>query len=504
MGEVILEMRGITKEFPGVKALNQVHFAVRRGEVHALIGENGAGKSTLMKILTGIYKPTAGELIYKGKPFFPNDPKHAQTEGISIIHQELNLLNDLDVAENIYISREPRKYKNVLIDDKRMHESAGKLLKRLGLDIDPYEKVRNLSVAQKQMIEIAKALSVDSEVLILDEPTSTLSEKEVQVLFGIIRKLREENVAIVYISHRLEEFDQIVDWVTVLRDGSYVDSCSWKEQTIDNLVKQMVGREITEQFPKRHAKIGEVVFEAKDITQKRLLKKVSIQVRAGEVVGLAGLVGAGRTELARAIFGADHIESGEFLLGEKSVKIRCPDDAIRSGIVYLPEDRKKDGVFLDQSVAMNITIANLREYAKNGVIREGAYQEAIQEKIQDLRIKTPSVSQLAQFLSGGNQQKVLIARWLCRNAKVIIFDEPTRGIDVGAKYEVYSLINRVAENGAAVIMISSDMAEILGMSDRIVVMCEGRVTGELSGAEATQEAVLHMASDTNKDMRKVV
>lgn len=504
MGEVILEMRGITKEFPGVKALDGVNFVVRKGEVHALIGENGAGKSTLMKILTGIYKPTSGELIYKDKAFSPRDPLYAQTEGISIIHQELNLLNDLDVAENIFVCREPRKFRNFLIDDKRMHTMAGELLKRLGLTIDPYEKVENLSVAQKQMIEIAKALSVDSEVLILDEPTSALSEKEVQVLFEIIRQLRKDGVAIVYISHRLEEFEQIVDWVTVLRDGCFVSSESWKELTIDRLVKEMVGREITEQFPKRNAKVGEVAFAAKDITQKPLLKHVDINVRAGEVVGLAGLVGAGRTELARAIFGADCIDSGEFFLKGNKIRIHCPDDAIRNGIVYLPEDRKKDGVFLDQSVAMNITIANLKAYAKSGVIQENIYQETVWEKINDLRIKTPSAEQLAQFLSGGNQQKVLIARWLCRDADVIIFDEPTRGIDVGAKYEVYSLINHVAENGAAVIMISSDMAEILGMSDRIIVMCEGKVTGELSREEATQEAVLHLASDTYKDGRKVV
>ena len=504
MGEAILEMSKITKAFPGVKALNEVDFTVRKGEIHALIVENGAGKSTLMKVLTGIYKPDAGQILYKGQPFHPRDPKHAQMEGISIIHQELNLLNDLDVAENIFVSREPRKCKNLLIDDKTMHQEAAKLLQRLGLSMDPYEKVGNLSVAQKQMTEIAKALSVKSEVLILDEPTSALSEKEVQVLFRILRQLKADGVGIVYISHRLEEFDQIVDWVTVLRDGCFVASTSWAEQTIDSLVKLMVGREITEQFPPRHAKIGDVVLDVRNLSQKKLLQDVGIQVRAGEVVGLAGLMGAGRTEFARAIFGADPIISGEVYLHGKKIRIRNPGDAIQHGIIYLPEDRKKDGVFLDQSVAMNITIANLPAYSTAGVISQSVCKQVIAQQIEHLRIKTPTPAQLMRFLSGGNQQKALIARWLCRQADVLIFDEPTRGIDVGAKYEVYSLINQVAEQGVAVILISSDMSEILGMSDRIVVMCEGRVTGELDGATATQEAVLHMASDTYKTVGKVV
>ena len=494
MGEAILEMSKITKAFPGVKALNEVDFTVRKGEIHALIGENGAGKSTLMKVLTGIYKPDAGQILYKGQPFDPRDPKHAQMEGISIIHQELNLLNDLDVAENIFVSREPRKCKNLLIDDKTMHQEAAKLLQRLGLSMDPYEKVGNLSVAQKQMTEIAKALSVKSEVLILDEPTSALSEKEVQVLFRILRQLKADGVGIVYISHRLEEFDQIVDWVTVLRDGCFVASTSWAEQTIDSLVKLMVGREITEQFPPRHAKIGDVVLDVRNLSQKKLLQDVGIQVRAGEVVGLAGLMGAGRTEFARAIFGADPIISGEVYLHGKKIRIRNPGDAIQHGIIYLPEDRKKDGVFLDQSVAMNITIANLPAYSTAGVISQSVCKQVIAQQIEHLRIKTPTPAQLMRFLSGGNQQKAIIAREVDRDKPLIVAVQPTRGLDVGAIEYIHSQLVAERDKGKAILLVSLELDEVMNLSDRILVLYEGEIVGELDPKKTTvQELGLYMA-----------
>ncbi|WP_343250439.1 sugar ABC transporter ATP-binding protein [Diplocloster hominis] len=504
MGEIILEMKNICKEFPGVKALSGVDFTVRRGEVHALIGENGAGKSTLMKVLTGIYRAESGTVHFKGKEFQARNPRDAQEQGISIIHQELNLLPDLNVAENIFITREPTKAAGCMVDDKKMHQRAKELMQKLSIDIRTTEIVGNLSVAQKQMVEIAKALAVDSDILVLDEPTSALAENEVNTLFDIIRSLRNEGKGIVYISHRLEEFERIVDRVTVLRDGTYVDSMLWKDTDIDGVVTLMVGRSITEQYPKRTVKPGEVVFEARHVSRKKVLKDAGICVRRGEVVGLAGLMGAGRTELARAIFGADPVESGEFYLNGQQLHIKRPYDAIKRGMLYLTEDRKKDGIFLDMEVGMNIIIGSLPYYASHNVIHEKKARKVVADQIRELRIKTPSDRQIAKFLSGGNQQKVLIARWLCRKADLIIFDEPTRGIDVGARYEIYSLINQIAQSGVGVIMISSDMPEILGMSDRIIVMCEGRVTGEVTRDEADQETILHMASNTHTRKREVM
>lgn len=491
---VLLSMQGITKTFPGVKALDNVHFEVRPGEVHALIGENGAGKSTLMKVLTGIYKQNEGTITFKGEPFEAKNPKDAQTKGISIIHQELNLLPDLTVMENIFISREIKKFGGLVLDDEKMNQESRKMLLDLGMDVDPKTKMDDLSVAKKQMVEIAKALLVKSEILILDEPTSALSTNEVEILFKIIKKLRSEGVGIVYISHRLEEFDEIVDTVTILRDGTYVKTKPWKESSIDEVVRYMVGRELTDKYPDREVEIGDVIFEAKNFSRGNVLKDVSINVRAGEVLGLAGLMGAGRTELARAIFGADHKDSGQVFVHGKEIKIKNPNDAIKAGVLYLSEDRKRDGLFLDLEVDMNITIANINGFANYGVINEKVCSEAVDTKIKELHVKTPSAKQVVQYLSGGNQQKVLIARWLCLESDLIIFDEPTRGIDVGAKYEIYTLINELAKQGKAIIMISSEMSEVLGMSDRIAVMHEGRVTGEIMISEATQENVLQMAS----------
>lgn len=496
----LLEMRNITKSFPGVKALDSVCFETVRGEVHAIAGENGAGKSTFMKILTGIYTADEGEILYKGQTFVPRNPKHAQDMGISIIHQELNLLPDLSVAENLFVAREPRKMWGI-IDDRAMIEQARNHLQKIGLDTDPRTKVKTLSVAERQMVEIAKALVVKSDILVLDEPTSALSLAETRKLFDIIRKLRDEGVAIIYISHRLEEFDQIVDRVTVLRDGKYISTHVWKDFSIPLLIRDMVGRDMNEEYPERHSKIGDVILEARNICGSYgtagSLKNVSLSVRSGEVLGLAGLVGAGRTELARSIIGADKKESGEVWIRGTKVSIRTPSDAIRHGIAYLPEDRKETGLFLDQSVQFNVTIASLDSISRASIVDDNRGRENTSEHVNQLRIKTPSLSQIVQYLSGGNQQKVLIARWLCRNFDIVIFDEPTRGIDVGAKYEVYTLINQIAAQGAGVIMISSEMSEIIGMSDRIAVMCEGKLTGIIDGKMATQSRILEMASDVN-------
>lgn len=499
--KLVLRMDSIVKTFPGVKALDGVHLDVRRGEVHALCGENGAGKSTLMKCLTGIYVPEEGTMTFKGEPWKVSNPKEATDKGISIIHQELNLMNALTVAQNIFIGREPRKMAFVL-DDKKMRRETLKLMERIDFYLDPDAIVGTLTVAQMQMVEILRSLVVDTDILVLDEPTSSLTSAEVEKLFTIIRGLRDAGKGIVYISHRLEEFDHIVDKVTVLRDGQYVNTKLWKETTINEMIASMVGREMTEQFPERHAEIGEVVLEAKNIVRGKVLKNCSMYVRRGEVLGMAGLMGAGRTELARAIYGADKIDSGEVFINGKKVNIRNPKDAVKMGIAYLSEDRKRDGLMLDQDVSFNTYIANLNKYSTGGVVNDKEIRKTVGEFVEALSIKTPSLQQLTQFLSGGNQQKVLVARWLCKKSDIIFFDEPTRGIDVGSKYEIYCLINELAENGAAVIMITSEMAEILGMSDRIMVMYEGTVVGELSAEEANQEIVLHMASNTHRLMEE--
>ena len=499
--ESILKMEGISKRFLGVVALQDVDFELFPGEIHALVGENGAGKSTLMKVLMGIHHPDGGRILFKGQPFQAKNPKDAQQHGISMIFQEFNLMPDLTVAENIFAARELRKARNLLIDDRRMNQKTQELLDSLSLSFSPTQKISSLSVAEMQMVEIAKALLYNSDVLVLDEPTSALAEHEVNKLFDILRRLREQGVAIVYISHRLEEFDRIVDKITVLRDGKYIGTKRWKDTTVPEMIRMMVGRSLEEQFPSRNAKIGEVVLEARNFSNTKL-KNVSLSVRSGEVLGLAGMMGAGRTEFARAFFGADPRESGEIFMDGRQIAVHTPADAIAHNIVYLPEDRKKDGLLLDQSVAMNILLASLSDNARHGIVNAKSCADTVSQKLSELSVKTPSSKQLVKFLSGGNQQKVLVCRWLCLNARVIIFDEPTRGIDVGAKYEIYSLINKMAEAGAAIIMISSEMPEVLGMSDRIAVMYEGRMVGEVDRAEASQEKILNMASNIVEENRE--
>ena len=492
---VLLKMEKINKLFPGVRALTDVDFEVNKGEVHALIGENGAGKSTLMKCLTGVYKADSGSITFDGEPWDVSNPKEATDKGISIVHQEFNLMPALTVRENIFIGREPRKLNGLLIDDKKMREQCLELMERVEFNLDPDAEVEFLSTAHCQMVEILRALLTDVKLLVLDEPTSSLTADETELLFKTIRTLRDRGVSIIYISHRLDEFEHIVDRVTVLRDGHTVGTEDYKKLGLNDMIKMMVGREITEQYPERHAKIGDVVLEAKNFVSPKL-HDVSLSVRAGEVLGMSGLVGAGRTEFARAIFGADPINSGELYLRGERVHVKAPADAVKLGIAYLSEDRKRDGLMLNQGVDFNTYIANLQAYSKFGIVNDKAINETVASFVDKLSVKTPNYQQWTQFLSGGNQQKVLVARWLCKKSDVIIFDEPTRGIDVGSKYEIYKLINELAEQGVAIIMISSEMPEVLGMSDRIMVMYEGRVTGEIGISEANQEVLMHMASNT--------
>ena len=495
MDEPLLRMRNITKSFPGVLALKGVEFELRAGEIHAIIGENGAGKSTLMKVLLGIYQPDEGTIHLKGKPFHAKNPRHAQDQGISMIYQEFNLVPDLTVAENIFLAREQRKFHNLLIDDKAMLFETRKFIASLGLDIDARLTINELSVAEKQMVEIIKALVVKSDILVLDEPTSALTEKEVQRLFSILMRLKNEGVGIIYISHRMEELNTIADHVTVLRDGTFVATHDWKAVTVPNLIRMMIGRQLNDLFPYVPSEPGEVVFKAHQLNRSTFLKDVSLEARKGEILGLAGLMGAGRTEFARAVFGADRKDSGIIWMDGKEITTRSPHDAIRHGIAYLPEDRKKDGLFLELDIYDNILAGNLTQYSKKGIVNDSTCRTVVDKRIAELNVKTHSSRKIVKYLSGGNQQKVLLSRWFCKQAKLIIFDEPTRGIDVGAKSEIYQLMNKLKQAGAAIIMISSEMPEILGMSDRIAVMYEGRITGELSRAEATSEKVMALASN---------
>jgi len=495
VSEPILIMKDIDKSFPGVKALDKAYIDVLPGEVHALLGENGAGKSTFVKILTGVYQPDGGKIIYKGKEITIPDPLSAQKLGISIIFQEFNLFPHLTVAQNIFINREPKTKTRILLDEKKINKMAKEQLGIIHLDIDPQRKVSSLSVAEQQMVEIVKAISFKSEILVMDEPTAALTEAEIEDLFAVIKQLKASGVGIIYISHRLEELKHIADRVTVMRDGHYIKTVNYRDTTIPELVKMMVGRPITEIYPKRTHKPGKVMLEVKNLNQGKRLKNISFNVREGEVLGVAGLVGAGRTEMARAIFGADPIDSGEIYLEGKKLKITSPHDAIEKGIGYLTEDRKRNGLALGLNVKDNIVLSSLEYFVTHlGFLNDKKITERSGELVELLRIKTPSLEQKTKFLSGGNQQKVIVAKWLCRNSKVLIFDEPTRGIDVGAKREIYELINKLTEEGVAVIMISSELPEIIGMSDRVLVMHEGTIAGEISREEATEEKILMLAT----------
>ena len=494
MGEVILQMKDIDKSFPGVHALDHVGLEVRRGEVHALMGENGAGKSTLMKVLTGIYKKDSGSIIYKGKEVEFHNTREAQDNGVVIVHQELNMVGDLSVAQNIFIGREPRK--GLRIDDKKMIEDSKALFDRLRIDIDPTEKMSELTVGKQQMCEIAKAISHNAELIIFDEPSAALTEKEIEDLFSIIRDLKAQNLGIIYISHRMDEIKVITDRVTVMRDGGYVGTLITADCTKEDIINMMVGRVIYEK-PKEKSLVPDdapVVLKVEHLNAGKMVQDVSFELRKGEILGFSGLMGAGRTETARAIFGADPKQSGDIYVNGEKVEINSPEDAVKHGIGYLSEDRRRFGIVVGKSIIENSTMATLEEYMNGIFINKGKEKEAAERYINELGTKTPSSDQLVVNLSGGNQQKVVIAKWLVRNSDILIFDEPTRGIDVGAKNEIYKLMNRLAAEGKSIIMISSEMTEILRMSDRIVIMCEGRKTGEVKIEEATQELIMDKAT----------
>ena len=499
MGEVILTMKGIDKSFPGVHALDHVDFEVKRGEVHALMGENGAGKSTLMKVLTGIYQKDSGSIKYKGQEVEFHNTREAQDAGVVIVHQELNMVGDLTVAQNIFIGREPRK--GFRIDDKKMIEDSKKLFKDLNIEINPREKMKNLTVGKQQMCEIAKAISHKAEVIIFDEPSAALTEKEIADLFEIIRDLRKKDLGIVYISHRMDEIKTITDRVTVMRDGGYVGTLITKDSTKEDIINMMVGRVIYED-PKQESAVAPdapVVLKVEHLNAGKMVQDVSFELRKGEILGFSGLMGAGRTETARALFGADPKQSGKISIMGKDgqlheVTINSPQDAVKYGIGYLSEDRRRYGVVVQKSVTENTTLATMEEFT-NGIFINKAKEKKITEKyVQELATKTPTTDQLVVNLSGGNQQKVVIAKWLTRDSDILIFDEPTRGIYVGAKNEIYKLMNRLAAEGKSIIMISSEMTEVLRMSDRIIIMCEGKVTGSIDISEATQENIMDKAT----------
>ena len=493
-----LEMRGIVKRFPGVLALDHVNLSVRRGEVHALLGESGAGKSTLMKILSGAYSKDEGEILFDGQPVEIHSAQDAQRLNISTIYQELNLTEQLTVAENIFMGRQLMKNR-FQVDWRKMYEEAQKLLDELGVDVNAHALVRDLGVAQKQMVEVAKSLSINSRVLIMDEPTAPLTNREIEVLFDTIRMLKARGVSIIYISHRLEEVMEICDRATIMRDGTNVTELNVADTNLDEIIRYMVGRELKEKFPKIHLEPGKERLRVENIHAGKQVQGVSLTARAGEILGIAGLVGAGRTETARAIFGMDPKESGEIYVDGQKVEINQPLDAIQAGIGFVTEDRKGEGLVLPLPISQNITLATLEKFGSGVHLNLRQERNTVKEYIDKLGIKTPSMQQLARNLSGGNQQKVVLAKWLLSDSKVIIFDEPTRGIDVGAKIEVYNIINDLIRQGVAVVMISSELPEILGMSDRVAVMHQGEITGVFDNDETlTQEKILYYATGGEK------
>lgn len=493
--DYILEMKDISKTFPGVKALDHVQLKVRPGEVHALMGENGAGKSTLMKILMGIYKKDrGGEILFNGKPYEISNPNEALNTGVAMIHQELNPILDMAVYENIFVGREIRKHG--LVDKKEEIRQAAELIKDSGLRVSPTVTLRNLTVAQCQLVEIIKATSVNAKVIIMDEPTAAITEREVDILFDHIRKLKQKGVAIIYISHRMEEIFKICDSITVYRDGKYIGSGATKDFTEASLIKMMVGREITDVFPKAESKIGDVIFEANHITRADgRVKDVSIKVRSGEILGLGGLVGAGRSELVEGIFGMHRLSGGDIIVKGEHVKVHSPADIIGHGVALVTEDRKATGLNLSGTVNDNISMVAIRKTLQNGLYSKSKARKLSSEYIEKLKIKTPSGDQIVGNLSGGNQQKVVIAKWLLNDPDIIIMDEPTRGIDVGAKRDIYLLIGQLVQAGKAVILISSEISELMGVCDRIDVMAEGHLAGEVMRNDFSQEKIMTLASD---------
>ena len=494
MADLLLEMRGITKQFPGVLALDDVSLDLREGEVHCLLGENSAGKSTLMKILAGAQPADRGDILSGGRPAAVTSPARARELGVSMIYQEFNLSPFLSVAENIFLGREPRIGKTPFIDGARLRRDAEEVLRHMGVTLDVRLPVNRLSVAQMQMVEIAKAVSVNARILVMDEPSATLTDHELASLFTLIGELRGRGMGILYISHRLEEVFQIGDRATVMRDGRHVATRDVAGLTREDIIRMMVGRELTEEFPKVSLPRGAERLRVEGLTREGLFHDVGFSLHAGEIVGLTGLVGSRRTEVVRAIFGADRPSAGRVFVDGKEVTVSSPRDAIAHGVGLLTEDRKNQGLVLGMSVRENITLANLGALVRGIFVKGGAERRVAEDFVRELQIKTPSVEQAVQLLSGGTQQKVVLARWLFTNAGILMFDEPTRGVDVGAKTEIFRLMNALLERGAAVLMVSSELPEVLGMCDRILVMHEGRLAGELSRAEATQERIMQLAT----------
>jgi len=493
--EIILEVENVSKSFPGVQALDSVSFNLRKGEVHAIVGENGAGKSTLMKILSGVYQADEGVIRYKGKVVSFHDVNQAHDAGIRIIYQELNLIPHLSVAANIFIGREPLTRFGTL-DEKKMNAEAGAILGRLNIHLDPTIQLNKLPVSKQQMVEIAKALSSESEVLIMDEPTSALTESEIDELFAVIHTLRDRGVAIIYISHRLDELKHIVDRISIFRDGHSVSTDDYAAIGMGEIVNRMVGRKLENKFPpKVNVPTKEKLLEVHNIVRAGILRDISFDLYRGEILGIAGLMGAGRSELGRAIFGADPIDSGEVMMNDCRLSLHSPADAIKAGIAYLSENRKEDGLAVKMQLAENVTMANVQEISRRfGVLSRSQEMEAAQRYVGELLIKTPSLFQIVNNLSGGNQQKVVVAKWLFCDSKILIFDEPTRGIDVGTKYAIYELIGALAREGRGIIVISSELPEILGLTDRLLVLHEGSLAATLPTADTTQEEILSYAA----------
>lgn len=496
--EYVLELKNIYKSFPGVKVLEDVTLQVRPGEVHALMGENGAGKSTLMKILMGIYKADQGSIFLEGKETVIHGPKDAMSKGISMIHQELNTVLDMEVAENVFVGRELLKKgfeKLKIVDIARMREETGKYFREMNIDIDPRAKMRTLSVAEMQLVEIVKAISLNSRIIVMDEPTSAITEKEATVLFAQIERLKKQGVAIIYISHKMDEIFRISDTITVLRDGQWIGIKPAKELDNDMLIKMMVGRELTDIYPKDPVEIGDVILEVKNLSRGKKVRDASFSLRKGEVLGIAGLVGAGRSELVETIFGLYPKTGGQIFLHGKEVHIKSAADAIKNKMALITEDRKQTGLNLIVSVKENIASVSIGKLSNHGIVNDKKINEVSEKYIKELKIKTPDGNAIVGNLSGGNQQKVVLAKWLLDEPDIIIFDEPTRGIDIGAKRDIYLLINNLAKEGKAVIVISSEMAEVMGICDRILVMAEGRINGEVQREEFSQEVIMGYASN---------
>jgi len=495
MNENILELKNISKSFSGVEVLHEVSFALRPGEVHALLGENGAGKSTLIKIISGFHQPNSGEILLNGASVHFSDTRESQQAGIAAIYQELSLFPDLDVAENIFVGRQPIIWGG-RIDWRKLYKDAEDLMTSLGVHLDLKQKARSLSIAQQQMVEIARAFSINARILIMDEPTSSLTLSEVADLFRLVRRLRDQGTGIIFISHRLEELFELADRVTVMRDGAYVDTRQMKDITRDDLIRMMVGRTITDLFPKQDVKPGDVVLKVDHLTREGSFRDISFELRRGEILGMAGLVGAGRTAVASAIFGVEPLTSGRIQVDGREVAITSSQKAISLGLAYVPEDRQLHGLISAMHITSNISLPMLHEYARYGWVRPDKERMSAYSAAQQMEIRAKHIWQQVRELSGGNQQKIVLAKWLSTKPRILILDEPTRGIDVGTKAAVHALMSKLASEGMSILMISSELPEILGMSDRILVMHEGVITGHFTRAEATQEKIISAATQT--------